>query len=180
MSLVWAELGDLKADTNLLRANSACSEMLCWIYATESFWLKLSELNLIVQTFLWDAHISCTWVSLLDWHWSVVSGSLGWQSLRSLCSGTISLCNISLQPFLGGEGISQVMSCSPNKRVLGLPNLPASSQGSSAYSNSQRWAGDSHVTYWGITWNFNRPLIGLLWVPQLIQTRSLLQGLIPS
>lgn len=29
VSLVWAELGDLKADTNLLRAISARSEMLC-------------------------------------------------------------------------------------------------------------------------------------------------------
>lgn len=105
--------------------------------------------------------------------------SLGCPSGRSLSSGTISLCNISLQCFLGGVGTRQVMSCTSNKWVLGLPNLPASSQGSSACSNSQRWAGDSHVTYWGITWNFNRPLTGLLWVPQLIQTRSLLQGLIP-
>lgn len=67
VSLVWAELGDLQADTNLLRAISARSEMLCWIYTTESFWLKLSERNLIFQTFLWDAHVSCTWVPSLQW-----------------------------------------------------------------------------------------------------------------
>lgn len=179
VSLVWAELGDLKADTNLLRAISAHSEILGWIYTTESFWLKLSELNLTFQSFLWDAHVSCTWVPSLARPWSVVSCQ-HWPSARSLSSRTISLCNISLQHFLGRVGNSQVMSCSSNKWVLGLPNPAASSQGSSAHSNSQRWAGDSHVTYWGITWNFNRPLTGLLWVPQLIQTRSLLQGLIPS
>lgn len=70
VSLVWAELGDLQAGTNLLRAISARSEMLCWIYTTESFWLKLSERNLIFQTFLWDAHVSCTWVPPLQWQWA--------------------------------------------------------------------------------------------------------------